>query len=269
MNVKKKIFKVNMSKSERIETIINIIQKRGYISPVKLSQEMGVSIPTIRRDLKLLRDKNIIKNDYNNIRVNTNVDKIFHERHSINKLKKEVIAKLARDFIKSEDTIFLDTSTTCYELARQLVYSQKTLFIVTNNLYTAIELLNNERIDVVLIGGNTKKGYFCTVGPFAEKMIANIKVDKFFFSCTAFDEKGTYEPDKLGGNVKLKFLENSRIHYLLADSSKFNKASISKTADIDDIDVLITEKVLPDNLLTVLKKYNIQCVFPSNKNKGK
>lgn len=260
--------KIKMQKSERLKTIINFIQKNGYISPIKLSQKMEVSIATIRRDLKLLKERNIIKNEYNNIRVYTNVDKIFHERHSINLSQKKIIAELAQDFIKSEDTIFLDTSTTCYELARQLVFSQKTLFIVTNNLFTALELFNSDRIDVVLIGGNTKKGYFCTVGPFAEKMISNIKVDKFFFSCTAFDESGTYEPDKLGGNVKLKFLENSRIHYLLADSSKFNKASISKTANIDDIDVLITEKLLPDNLFSTLKKYNIRCVFPS-KNKGK
>jgi len=252
-----------MSKSERVETIINLIQKRNSISPLQLSQEMGVSLITIRRDLKLLTEKNIIKKEYNSIRTVRKYNKIFHERHNINLSQKTIIADLAQRFIQSEDTIFLDTSTTCYELARKLASSQKTLFIVTNNLFTAIELMNNENIDIVLIGGKTRKGYYSTVGPLAEAMISNIKVDKLFFSCTGLDTSGTYEPSNLEGNIKLKYIENSRHRYLLADSSKFNRASITKTANLHDIDFLITEKELSNDLMNLFKKFNIKSIFPS------
>jgi len=256
---------MNMSKSERVETIINLIQKRNFISPLQLSQEMGVSLITIRRDLKLLTEKNIIKKEYNNIRMVKKYNKIFHERHNNNLNSKKIIAELTQRFIQSEDTLFLDSSTTCYELAHKLTYSQKNLFIVTNNFYTAIELLNGDKIDVLLIGGKTMKGYYSTVGPLAEEMITNIKVDKCFFSCTAVDTIGTYEASNLEASIKLKFLENSKLHYLLIDSSKFNKASISKTTSLNNIEVLISEKELPANLMNVVRKNNIKCIFPSNK----
>jgi len=79
-------------------------------------------------------------------------------------------------------------------------------------------------------------------------------VTKFFFSCTMLDTRSIYESNVMKGNIKVKMFENSRLHYLLVDSSKFNKASIFRTTCIENVDAIISDKPLPKEYLNILKE---------------
>ncbi len=251
-----------MGKAERLEKIMDLIQNSNFISPLELAEKMDVSLVTIRRDLKKLAEERSIIKEYNTIKIARDYDKRFHERHHTNLEQKRIIAELAKRLVQSGDTLFLDTSTTCYEFARTLALSSQNLHIITNNIYMAVELMSIYKIDLVLLGGNIRHGYFSTIGPLAEKMLSNIKVNKFFFSCTMLDENGIYESNILEGNIKVKMFENSRLHYLLVDSTKFDKASIFRTTGIENIDALITDKPLPNEYLDILKDKNIEIITP-------
>ena len=128
----------------------------------------------------------------------------------------------------------------------------------------AVELMSIYKIDLVLVGGNIRHGYFSTIGPLAEKMLSNIKVTKFFFSCTMLDTIGIYESNVMEGNIKVKMFENSRLHYLLVDSSKFDKASIFRTTGIENLDAIITDKSLSKEYLDKLKDRNAEVITPKN-----
>jgi len=251
-----------MGKAERLEKIMDLIQNSNFISPLELAEKMDVSLVTIRRDLKKLAEERSIIKEYNTIKIARDYDKRFHERHHTNLEQKRIIAELAKKLVQAGDTLFLDTSTTCYEFARTLALSSQNLHIITNNIYMAVELMSIYKIDLVLLGGNIRHGYFSTIGPLAEKMLSNIKVNKFFFSCTMLDENGIYESNILEGNIKVKMFENSRLHYLLVDSTKFDKASIFRTTGIENIDALITDKPLPNEYLDILKDKNIEIITP-------
>jgi len=251
-----------MGKAERLEKIMDLIQNSNFISPLELAEKMDVSLVTIRRDLKKLAEERSIIKEYNTIKIARDYDKRFHERHHTNLEQKRIIAELAQRLVQAGDTLFLDTSTTCYEFARTLALSSQNLHIITNNIYMAVELMSIYKIDLVLLGGNIRHGYFSTIGPLAEKMLSNIKVNKFFFSCTMLDENGIYESNILEGNIKVKMFENSRLHYFLVDSTKFDKASIFRTTGIENIDALITDKPLPNEYLDILKDKNIEIITP-------
>ncbi len=251
-----------MGKAERLEKIMDLIQNSNFISPLELAEKMDVSLVTIRRDLKKLAEERSIIKEYNTIKIARDYDKRFHERHNTNLEQKRIIAELAKRLVQAGDTLFLDTSTTCYEFARTLALSSQNLHIITNNIYMAVELMSIYKIDLILVGGNIRHGYFSTIGPLAEKMLSNIKVNKFFFSCTMLDENGIYESNILEGNIKVKMFENSRLHYLLVDSTKFDKASIFRTTGIENIDALITDKPLPNEYLDILKDKNIEIITP-------
>jgi len=74
------------------------------------------------------------------------------------------------------------------------------------------------------------------------------------------DTRGIYESNVLEGNIKVKMFENSRLHYLLVDSSKFDKTSIFRTTGIENIDAIITDKLLPNEYLGTLKDRNVEIV---------
>jgi DeoR family transcriptional regulator of aga operon len=78
------------------------------------------------------------------------------------------------------------------------------------------------------------------------------------------DTRGTYESNVLEGNIKVKMFENSRLHYLLVDSSKFDKASIFRTTGIENVDAIITDKSLSKEYLDKLKNRNTEVITPKN-----
>jgi len=94
-----------------------------------------------------------------------------------------------------------------------------------------------------------------------------IKVNKFFF-CIILSKIGIYKSNVLEGNIKVKMFENSRLHYLLVDSSKFDKASIFRTTGIENVDAIITDKPLSKEYLDKLKDRNVEIVTPKNNEEG-
>jgi len=71
-----------------------------------------------------------------------------------------------------------------------------------------------------------------------------------------------YKSNLMEGNIKVKMFENSRLHYLPVDSSKFNKASVFRTTSIENLDAVITDKPLPNEYHDMLKKKNIEIITP-------
>ena len=78
------------------------------------------------------------------------------------------------------------------------------------------------------------------------------------------DTIGIYESNVMEGNIKVKMFENSRLHYLLVDSSKFNKASVFRTTGIENLDAIITDKSLSKEYLNKLKDRNAEVITPKN-----
>jgi len=78
------------------------------------------------------------------------------------------------------------------------------------------------------------------------------------------DTRGIYESNVMEGNIKVKMFENSRLHYLLVDSSKFNKTSVFRTTGIESLDAIITDKPLPNDYLDKLKNRNAEVITPKN-----
>ncbi len=250
------------SRIEREEKILDLIQNKKFVNPSELAAELGVSLVTIRRDLKELEERGLIIKSYNSITIKKEYDKRFYDRYSQHLSEKRTIAKLAARFVNPGDTLFIDTSTTCYEFAKVLTSTKKNIHVVTNSIMSAMELANNLSIEVTLIGGTLKSGYFSTIGTFAEEMIERIKVGKIFLSCTTLDIQGLYELSTLEGNFKKKAIANSKVRYLLVDSSKFDKVSIFQTAELKDMDAIVTNRLPSNRYLSTLREVQTELVVP-------
>ena len=90
-----------------------------------------------------------------------------------------------------------------------------------------------------------------------------VKINKFFFYII-LSKISVYKSNVLEGNIKVKMFASSRLHYLLIDSSKFNKASIFRTTGIENLDAIITDKSLSKEYLDKLKDRNAEVIVPKN-----
>ncbi|PNR95789.1 DeoR/GlpR family DNA-binding transcription regulator [Petrotoga sp. 9PWA.NaAc.5.4] len=244
-----------MNKIIRQDKILEILDKQNSVNLEDLSEELNVSMVTLRRDIAELTEKGLIEKFYGGIRKKNQFSEAqFFERVKINQRKKEKIADLALNFISKGDTIYLDASSTCYVLAKKLIEKVDFLNVVTNNLYTAIVLSKNITYNITVVGGTLDNKNCVIVGVYPENMMKEIRVEKAFFSCSAFSiEEGAFENLPQSGTIKNIVAKNTNQIYLLVDSSKIGKKSIMKTLEPHEINKFISDEY-NEELYKIFKK---------------
>lgn len=111
-----------------------------------------------------------------------------------------------------------------------------------NDLNIALYLEHNTRANVIVLGGNLRKGQQCTVGPITLSALTSLNVDKVFLATNAFvPEKGFMTPDMNQAEVKKAMLRCASEKIVLCDSSKIGKISFVEFAKLQEIDKLITD----------------------------
>jgi DeoR/GlpR family transcriptional regulator of sugar metabolism len=238
-----------MLPEERQKRLLNFINERGFVTINNLVEMIDVSKPTIMRDLSKLEKQNMIIRTHGgatSVHAGTKYEPThsMKEGQAVNKKKK--IAMVAKSFIKPGETILLDSGSTTLMLAQQIL-SMRNLTVITNDLKIAICLSENEEIDLVVLGGQKRKGVFSLIGSIPESLLMNLCVDKAFLGVDAIDlERGISNSNLDEVNLKRLMLANSKEKILLVDSSKFNHIAFAKIGDIDLVDHIITDDELED-----------------------
>lgn len=98
-----------------------------------------------------------------------------------------------------------------------------------------------------ILGGRVRRETEATVDQWALRSLAALRVDVAFLGTNAFSiEHGLATPDEAEAAIKAAFVTCARLRVLLADHSKFGRESLHRYARMDDIDVLITSRDLPE-----------------------
>lgn len=233
-----------MLSSERFKKILEIVNSKGSIRLSEIVEQLKISESTARRDITELDKKGFLKKIHGGATsLNSNflaLESSLNERFLKNKSQKQLIAKFASSLINDSDTIFIDAGSTTKFI---LDYIQaKDITAVTNGIQNAIEL-NAKGIRTILIGGEVRKISEATKGPFAIDLLSKLNFDKAFMGSNGFDEKsGFTTPSPSEAEVKRIAIKQSKMSYILADSSKENLVTLSKFANFDEV-TLITDKI--------------------------
>lgn len=231
-----------MLAEERRQKILALLNSKGSIQVADLSKRLKVTEETIRRDLEVLKNRNLLKRIHGGAIAIQNQQEIpFNIRKQKNIEEKQIIAEKAVKLIKPGDTIFLDISSTVMFLAKKLA-ELSDITIITNSTKVVLEFANNKNITVISTGGILRANSYSLVGPLANKALSNYFADKFFSSCNGVSVKyGATESNELEKEVKINMLKRAKQHILLVDHSKFNKVGLSQFASLDDIDIIVSD----------------------------
>lgn len=212
---------------------------------------------TIRRDLIELEKKNLLRRTPGGaIYVkNSQIENSTKVKFRIKTDAKRTIAKSAMEFITDYQTIFLDSSSTSFTLAKLLV-EKDNLKIFTTNIETALILNENPAIQTYIIGGLVQEDF--VRGNYPVELLKSLHADISFLSCKAFNsDYGCYEIIESEAIIKKTMQENSDQSILLVDDSKFNLRATYKSLSIDKFDYIITNNndendlsLITDNYLT-------------------
>lgn len=252
----------------RRSMIVQKLKSNSSVSVAELSREFGVSEVTIRKDLNILYERNLIIRTHGGAILGSNPVTSYEDVHINSKRlihyrEKKAIGKAAASIIKEGDTIMLDSGTTTIEIARNLHKFQH-LTIITNAINVAVELLAYKRFNVIMLGGNLRETSQSTVGPVSESVLKMFYCDKLFLGVDSFNlESGLSTPNIEEANINQVMISRAKEVIAVFDSSKINKRALAFIAPIEKIDTIVTDEGMPMKLRNQIKSSNINLIVVS------
>lgn len=247
---------------KRLEELRGILDQDRVVRVEELTEQLGVSSATIRRDLGELEKLGEVRRVYGGaVSTGGRLDEpVFDDKTSVAAAEKRRIAEAAAEYVKPNDTIFLDGGSTVLELAR-LLKDRTNISIVTNSLRAAVELAGRGP-RLILVGGELRRLAQTTVGPLTRFMIQELHVDKAFMGTIGLSlDEGVTTTDPAEAYTKELVMEHAREVILLADSSKAHKISFTRAGRLEKVRLLITDALFDRNLWKQLRKRGMEIVF--------
>lgn len=248
---------------ERQKIILDKLNLDGAVWVSKLSEELGVTEETIRRDLEKLENKEVLVRTHGGAVpiIESTYELSLEKRKKTNLPAKEKLARIASEYIMPGDTIFLDSSTTTFYIAKE-IKKMKNITVISNSLRVINELSNSENIKTIAVGGVVSNNQ-SFVGYLAENAIkSNFFAMKFFFSSKGISpEAGIMESNDLECAIKKQMLDNSTEKYYLCDSSKIGRIGFYKLTPIENIDYFITDTSLNSDYIDKFNEYGVKFII--------
>jgi DeoR family transcriptional regulator of aga operon len=157
----------------------------------------------------------------------------------------------------------LDSGTTTAEIARQIKFLKfQSLNVITNALNIAMELAVLPNIRLIMIGGILRQTSYSLSGPHAEQTLRGLHADRLFLGVDGIHpEIGLMTPDVLEAQLNAIMIQVSREVVVVADSSKFNRRSLSVIAKIDSVHKIITDDGVSPETAAGLRARSIEVVL--------
>lgn len=250
-----------MTPYERQEKILQLLNRNNFMRTSVLSKHILVSTATIRRDLKHMEQKGTIKRVSGGAYIlGNNSDLAYEYTNRISLEKKKVIANLAVNLLKDGSIVFIDASTTVNILLDRIDNFSNLTFL-TNSIFSAKKIAVMESKEVYLIGGKVDKLYMHTHSPYSSETTDMYHSDITFISGRGLNSKGVSETNLNEAAIKRMFRDNTDCLVLLIDSTKMNKNYFHISMNFESIDVIISDKKLPDNLEIIALENNIRVIY--------
>jgi len=231
-----------MNHQPRHREILKILTRLRSISVQELTVRLKVSEVTIRKDLSTLEEMGYIIRSHGraSLAEDSRTLSTLAARKIKNINKKKGIAAKAKDLIREDDTIYLDSGSTCRCLAEAI--KNMSLRVITNSLDVMNILSEEPGISLVSLGGNYRKEAGSFLGPFPIESLKNFQIETCFLGTTGILPRGVFSSQNiLESQLKQQVLTVSERRIILSDSTKLGHSAFSIFARSSDIDILITD----------------------------
>lgn len=239
---------VSVYAEERQEHIAQAARAAGRVEVAELAAQLDVAPETIRKDLTSLERMGVVRRVHGGA---IPVERLGFEpavaaRDVVLTAEKERIAKAAIAELPDDGAVLIDAGTTTVRLG-ELMPTDRELTIVTNALPLAGKLAAQPNLNVLLIGGRVRSRTLAAVDAWALTALAGLYVDLAFIATNGVSvERGLTTPDPTEAAVKTAMVKAARRVVLLADHSKVGADHLARFAELDDVDLLITDTGLDE-----------------------
>ena len=256
-----------MNAEERQQAIVDAVARDGRVTVSDLAVDFEVTVETVRRDLTALDRRGALRKVHGGavaatVRATPETD--VAERELVGSAAKRAIAlaALPRLPLRRGSTLLLDSGTTVGALARHLPRGLD-LTVLTDSVLTAAHLAGRDDLTVRILGGQVRGLTQAAVGPEALATLASIRVDVAVMGTNGLTaEHGLSTPDPDEAAVKRSMIHAAGHVAVLTDAAKIGQEHLISFADLDDVDLLVTDSPLPAPIASLLATAETEVVTP-------
>ncbi|WP_354383271.1 DeoR/GlpR family DNA-binding transcription regulator [Streptomyces sp. PvR034] len=247
---------------QRRAHILEEVRRRGGVRVNELTRSLNVSDMTVRRDLDALARDGLLQKVHGGAVLGgepSSHEPGFDAKSGWERAAKGSIARAAATLVAPGSAVALSAGTTTHALARELTEIPG-LTVVTNSIRTA-EVFEAARLGggasgaTVLLTGGIRTPSDALVGPVADRAIRSLHVDVLFLGCHGLGTStGLTTPNLAEAETNRTFLRAARRTVVLADRTKWTTVGLTTFATLDQIDVLVTDVLPPEEAAAVAER---------------
>ncbi len=238
--------------------ILEEVHRTGGVRVSNLTEILGVSDMTIRRDLEVMSRKGLLAKVHGGataVDTASAVEPGFEAKSVRETAEKQAIAARAASLVRPGMAIAITAGTTTWTLATHLATTAN-LTVVTNSLKVAEVLHEQGRRDLtVVLTGGIRTPSDGLVGPIAVHAIRSLHVDMVIMGVHGIDERaGLTTPNLLEAETNRAFVDSARRLVVIADNTKWGVVGLSQIATLDAVSTLVTDDKLPESAVAALRE---------------
>ena len=208
--------------AKRDSQILETLTTYGKVEVAYLSQVLGVSEVTVRKDLDALQAKGLVQRVHGFAQLANPND--VGGRLAYHYEEKRLIARAAAELVPDGSTIMVESGSCCALLARELADSDKNVTIVTNSAFIANYVRDSAAVSCVLLGGSYQRDSQVMVGPLVHTCAQEFYVERLFIGTDGWIEGvGFTNADQMRADAARSMAESAAEVVVLTESEKLDR----------------------------------------------
>ncbi|HEY4011052.1 MAG TPA: DeoR/GlpR family DNA-binding transcription regulator [Acidobacteriaceae bacterium] len=251
----------------RYQAILNVLHKTGSVSVDALSEQLHVTVVTIRRDLDAMERKGLLHRTHGGA---VPIQPLFYEpfrrdRSFLMQVERQAdqkrrIGYAAAALIEPDETIAVTPGTTAIAVVRALPMNYN-LTVVTNTANVVMELAKRKDIKVFVTGGTLHGEWFSLVGPHAVRSLDNILIHTLFIGADGLDaDWGATSFDQDEAELCRTMFEHARRNIAVVDHSKLRKVANWRICQSRSLHTIVTDTDATDAMIAPFRNMGIQII---------
>jgi DeoR family transcriptional regulator, glycerol-3-phosphate regulon repressor len=252
-----------MNPNPRQAELLAEVRARGSATVEALSERFGVTLQTVRRDVKLLAEAGLLSRFHGGVRLpgSTTENIAYRQRQALHADGKQRIARAVAQAVPAGSSLFMNIGTTVEAVAHELL-QHRGLRVITNNLNVAGILADNPDCEVIVTGGLLRARDRGLIGEATVDFIRQFKVDIAVIGISGIEADGTLRDfDFREVKVSQAIVAQSREVWLAADASKFNRPAMVELGRLSDLDRVYTDAAPPEPYAQLLAEADVSLLI--------
>lgn len=260
-----------MHANEREQAILDLLGQRGFIAFRELEKYIDASPATLRRDLQRLASEGQIERVRGGASLPVADDAAtgnaperlsgvpFHENISRQRRQKEAIGRAAATLCEAGSAVMIDGGSTTLQMCPHL--QGLNLQVLTNSLHIVSALLPQAGTRIQVPGGAVFREQNIILSAAEDDLMPRFHAPKLFMGAAAVGSQGIMQADVVLVAAERRLIERAEELILLVDSSKFQNSSGNVVCDLEDIDVVVTDKGIESRHVEMLEKAGVELII--------